>query len=242
MFVMRTIVASLVLSFSGVALGQGGVSIIVVEDPESTPTAPTCGEPDSYIMASDSPGVWVASGISNGTMTEAGLFEVIDEETIAYNLEVDLFGRTGLCSWVVCTGTFTPSGGCSQVIGMIRADVVLTGGGEYEAFYVGTVLTPSLAEETMTAVREGGGVVINPEDPSPEGALGSSCSCDACPGPGGGRFWVPFTVIGVGQTPGGTNCCGIACATACARARDGISESEAWLIGQGTWVLCMICQ
>ena len=58
----------------------------------------------------------------------------------------------------------------------------------------------------------------------------------------GGRFWIPFTVIGIGMTPGGQRCCGLACDIACMKLHDGMSQAEAYAIGQGTWVLCMVCE
>lgn len=227
-------------SLIGPALGQGGVSVIALEDPESVPAPPTCDEPPSYLLASDTAGLWSASTITQGVIAEAGLFAVTDEQIIATGVEVDMNGRTGFCSWVLVLGEFSPSGEAPRAAGMIRADVVLTGGGEFETFSIGTELPPALAEDAIAAAREAVVIVVPEGEPLPEGALGSSCSCPACPA--GGRFWIPFTVIGIGQVPGGISCCSTACTTACSRLSSGISEAEAWLIGQGTWVACMICQ
>ncbi|GJQ28317.1 MAG: hypothetical protein HBSAPP03_02010 [Phycisphaerae bacterium] len=241
MKMMRTAVA-MVMSFGAMAFGQGGVSVIAVEDPEALPGPPTCSEPPSYLLADGGGGLWAASTIDEGVLCDAGVFVVLDEEILATGVNVDIDGRIGFCTWVLCMGEFTPVNGTPVSRGMIRADVALIGGGEPETFNVGSELPAALAEQAIAAARETVVIVVEEGEAEPESALGSSCHCDECPGPGGGRFWIPFTVIGIGQTPGGISCCATACATGCARMRSGMPLQEAWLVGQGTWVACMICQ
>lgn len=71
-------------------------------------------------------------------------------------------------------------------------------------------------------------------------SLGSSCSCPACSN--GVMFSPSFFVIGVGYSRGGIACCGTACNIACALLLAGRSTRDAWILGQGQWVLCMLCQ
>ncbi|MDX2131311.1 MAG: hypothetical protein SFY69_04590 [Planctomycetota bacterium] len=222
------------------AYAQSGVSQVVLEDATAAPTTPTCEAPATYALASTAPSVWTLSEFVPGGGTAAvGTFIGIDSEVVVNNLITDHEGVLIDCTWSLAVGVAAYDGQTPFDAGMLIADVVIYDpeGTVCETF--GTVLPPGGVEAAIEAIRSAAGVVVE-EQQGDEQAVGSMCSCPACPL--GGRFWVPFTVIGVGTVPGGQSCCAAACAAACTYLHNGMSKHEAWLLGQGTWVACMLCQ
>lgn len=238
---MRCVLHSVVAlaACAAAALGQpGGVGVIVVEDGGAV-SAPECGSGATYaVLNASTP--WELG--TPGAAEPTAYFAPTDSETVASDLPVDINGRTGTVDWILARGVLIQAGEPALNVGVLVADVTLDDvGAGVTTFRIVSVIEDDVAMEAIAAARESGGVVIVPEgDGGGTLALGSSCSCPACPL--GGRFWVPFFVIGVGNVPGGQACCATACAVACGALHEGQSMEQAWLAGQGTWVSCMLCQ
>lgn len=228
------------LAFTPAARAQGGVSQIVLEDPTSEPAAPTCQAPATYVLSSSMPSVWtLAEVVPGGGTASVGTFIAVDAEVVVRNITTDYNGVLIDCTWTLALGVIALDGQTPADAGILIAEVTIHDPeGPIDRTF-GTVLPPGGVSDAIQAIRNAAGVEIEGEE-GENISLGSSCSCPACPL--GGRFWVPFTVIGVGRVPGGQQCCATACQIACSRLHQGMSEAEAWLIGQGTWVACMLCQ
>jgi len=196
-----------------------------------------CGYGETFLSTSGS-GTWTLT--QPGSNDPVAFFDASDQETLATNMAIGIGERDGTVDWTITTGLYVPLDNPSETVGLIIADVTLEDvGNGATTFRAVSIVDEATAAATIEAIREDGVTMLPPGEGS-EMSLGSSCSCPACPL--GGRFWVPFVVIGVGNVPGGQTCCGTACTAACDALHQGKSEAEAWLIGQGTWVTCMLCQ
>jgi len=228
------------------AFAQGGVGQVVVEesDVEPSPTAPPeCGGVATYALSPVVPGIVALHAI--GTGAELGTFVAVDTEVLALDVPFEENGRHGWCTWTLQTGLLALDGQPPAAGGMLRADVTLAGTVTLpaESFTAGTTLPFDTAGTAILNARAAVSVDMDAEQvPGGYGAraIGSSCTCPPCPL--GGRFWIPFNVIGIGTVPGGENCCAMACNAACGALADGKTYLEAWSAGQGLWVLCMVCQ
>ncbi|MCC6951947.1 MAG: hypothetical protein IT433_10955 [Phycisphaerales bacterium] len=251
---MKTWLAGLVglVACCGVASGQGSVGMVIVEDPIGEPEPPTCGVGASYQLVATSPAIYEVYGWPEGVRTLVGVLGMTTESDVATGLPAAINENEGTCDWSIGTGLFVASGSATAVeVGVIKSDATLAPpGGESYHIRIGTFVQPWIAAANGAVVQGSGevSVLVEGEEELPgEGggtganlSLGSSCSCPACPL--GGRFWIPFVVIGIGQSPGGIQCCRSACDVACSKLHDGMSQAEAYAVGQGTWVLCMVCQ
>lgn len=200
---------------------------------------PTCGSTPTYLATFSTASACALSSASGST---AAAFLVDDEQVVASDLPAAINDSVGTVTWTIARGTLLAPDEPSTPSGLILSHVHLVdSAGTITDFFAASVIPDDTAEAAISAIRSTGGVEVVPEeDASAARSLGSSCSCPACPL--GGRFWTPFVVIGISQTPEiGQTCCGTACQVGCAALHEGKSPTEAWLIGQGTWVGCMIC-
>ncbi len=227
---------------------------VLVTDAEIVPddAGATCSVGASYRFEYESAGAFnVFEPEADGTSTLVGAFVLSDSELLAAGLQGAINEATASVDWSLATGTLVLIGQAPLSCGVILSDVTVTNpDATTEAFTIGSVLALETAEAGIASVRSATGVVLTgdsagagsgdePGDPPVAAALGSSCSCPECST--GGRFWIPFTVIGIGNVPWGQRCCGMACDVACGALFQGKSTPDAWLIGQGTWVTCMLC-
>lgn len=248
----RTILVALACGICGVAMGAADdppapeTGVIVLEDPLSAPdnNGPTCGEAATYALRQVAGGLHELFVWSQGVTHTSGYFVESDSVVLVANEAIEIFGRVGEADWILATGHAAIDGGelveTGMLVSIIRID---DGEGGIEEFSTASTVPIGFATANIAAARSAIAIAIVPEGGGggmAAASLGSSCSCDVCPL--GGRFWVPFVVVGIGGSPAGQGCCRIACNIACERLHSGMSMAEAWTIGQGTWVTCMICE
>ncbi|MFA6043815.1 MAG: hypothetical protein WC718_02420 [Phycisphaerales bacterium] len=219
-----------------VALAQ----VSTVQTAEATGVSvglPACGSAATYLASfatSSSCTLTTASGAAVGAFVGA------DEQLVASNLPAALNDAVGTVTWSIARGTLMTPSQPSDDVGLIVSHVHLVdGAGTITDFFAASVIPDETAAAAIEAIRATSGIEVVPENSaSAARSLGSSCSCPACPL--GGRFWAPFFVIGISNSPSvGQSCCALACDVGCAALHEG--KPDAWLIGQGTWVGCMIC-
>lgn len=250
-------------SWCGVARGQSppedsGVGVVVLQDPLSEPGgSPGCGVGATYSLEATVPGTYELWEAQGGAWSLAGVFVIEDEEVVAVGLAAAVNDAEGTCDWVLCQGMAAMVGVPAAPAGLVRSEAALQApGGSPFTIRCGTLVPGTTIQTDIDAVRDALGVeVVGEEEPGglPGGggggdggigpgnyALGSSCSCPACPL--GGRIWIPFFVIGVGNVPGGRQCCATACDAACQKLHQTGDPTQAWAVGQGIWVTCMLCQ
>lgn len=232
---------------------EGGQDVIAVVPPGGTlPTEPTCTGVDTFLFEPAGGPIFTVLRVDQGSAppvvvgfwSESSATVVMDDQPCAIG-EFE-----GTVDWVVATGTLHLFGEEARWAGLMRAEASMSApGGATLSFMAGTTVPYAPGMETEEAVSQAFAVLqVDPSEPLPQSpggtelvSVGSSCHCPRCPN-GGVRFWVPFYVIGVGTVPGGQGCCRIACDFACDAVRRGKTYAEAWALGQGTWVLCMLCQ
>lgn len=225
-----------------IARGQQGVGVVVVADPLVQPLSPTCGVTGTYSLQAAGANLYDVIAYPEGTPTRIGGLLVTASVPVASDLPAAINNATGSCDWSIALGTYaSATGEGSGSVGLVISEVAVSEpDGPTRTLVTATFVPTAVAAADMLAIQSGAGVTVNDDEEQGGSALGSSCSCPNCPL--GGRIWVPFFVIGIGQRPGGTQCCRTACDSACAKLHSSGSESEAWTVGQGMWVTCMICQ
>lgn len=219
------------------------VGMVILEDPITEPGADTCQVRDTYALAGAGGGVHELRSLSPaGTWVTTGYFAVTTTQEVIGGLPAAVNDYEGTCDWRIERGLYFPLDGApEEAMGMVVSEANLASEGGSLVLRTGTLIPDGLAVQCIASVQNAVGVgVVTPDEGEPQSALGSSCSCPACPL--GGRFWIPFFVIGIGNVPGGIQCCQHACATACSNLHDSGDPASAWLIGQGAWVACMLCQ
>lgn len=244
--------AGLLGACPGVGLAQtgGGHQEVVAVAPGAASTStPVCSGVETFILQPFAGTLYTVLRVDavNGGATAVGLWSEESATLVQDDRACAVGDKTGTVDWLVSTGTLHLTGESPRPAGMVRSEVALSGPGGSVSFMVGSVMPQPPSSQTETTVAEAITIVeVEPgEDPPGTGpgdvaSIGSSCTCPRCAT--GEQFWVPFFVIGVGNVPGGRMCCGLACGIACARLAAGMPEQEAWAVGQGTWVLCMLCQ
>lgn len=150
--------------------------------------------------------------------------------------------------WTLSLGAAVDANGQTVAAGALRADVVSTVPGSFgpgcDRFAAVSLLPASTVSALQQRIAEG--AFLPPPAPEPDGSndirvcLGSSCSCPSCPD--GFSFAAPFFVIGICNRPGGVSCCERACSMACTQRGLGLTPAEAWVQGQGMFIICMIAQ
>lgn len=164
-------------------------------------------------------------------------------------ISLDYFGESGsdvTVAWTLALGSFTEPGGTGSNAGALRADVWVSlppsEGGGCLNFSAASIIPATSAQALQGALATG---VMEPVTGEPiEGevrfCMGSSCSCPRCAD--GTLFAAPFFVLGVCNVPGGQNCCAGACQAACAARASGRSIEDAWIQGQGSFIICMLLE
>jgi hypothetical protein len=243
------VAACTLFTLNALAQSDGTLQTAVVTEPALEPQAPACGVGETYALAQTGAGAYQVNDHTDGVVTAIGSLLLTSEVQVAADLPAAVNDAEGTCAWYIGRGFFTPAGSSAAVeVGVVRSEAMLLppqGGCLY--LNIATFIPVEIAQANMTAVSSSVGVDVVPDEGEPtEGggqtgsALGSSCSCPACPL--GGRIWIPFFVIGIGRVPGGTSCCSSACNAACENLHRTGDPAEAWLAGQGVWVTCMLCQ
>lgn len=234
---------------AGLALSHAALAQANPSGPEVAAVQTT--EPSGLTAAATSScagGTYVGAPVVNAAMllsdargNTAGAFIISDEQIVAADLPAAINDAVGTVTWTVARGTLMLAGQAPTTSGLVISNVHLTDSkGVITDFIVASVIADATAALTIESVRSTSGVeVVPPAQATAARSLGSSCSCPACPL--GGRFWAPFFVIGVGGSSAGQACCAAACDVGCAALHRGDGYPEAWLIGQGTWVTCMLC-
>jgi hypothetical protein len=247
---MRTLLVGLaaaLLSLPAPAQPDPSLGMAILPDPEVEPQPPSCGVGDTRALVLASPGSFDVLDPDGSLL---GSFVVTSEQPIAQGLPAAVNAAEGSCDWFLSRGVFIPADQSAPVeTGAVRSHATLCDpAGPILSISVATFIPLAVADANIAAVNSSSGPVqVLPEgddpdpDPTPAGiSLGSSCSCPACPL--GGRIWIPFVVVGIGQVPGGRSCCASACDAACENLHRTGDPTQAWAAGQGIWVTCMICQ
>lgn len=247
----RVLAAVVGVTLASIAIGQEPpapvTGVVVLEDPLTAPSpdgAATCGEAATYAMRPIAAGLHELFTWAQGVTHTCGYFVEADSVVLVAGQPIEIFGRVGTADWILATGLVSVDGAELAETGMLVSIIRIDDGeGGIEEFSTASTVPVEFAIANIAAARDAASIEIVPEgDGGGQAAasVGSSCSCDACPL--GGRFWVPFVVVGFGGSPAGQGCCRISCNIACERLHSGMSMAEAWTIGQGTWVTCMICE
>lgn len=229
----------------------GGQHVFALTEPGSIlPSEPECSGVDTFLFEPAGGPLFTVLRVDPGSgPTEVVGFWAESSATVVLDDQPCGIGEyEGTVDWIVATGTLYLVGQEPRWAGLMRAEVhMVDPSGATLAFMAGSTIPYQPGMETEEVVSEAFAVFEAPPDEplaAPGGtelvSVGSSCHCPRCPN-GGPRFWVPFYVIGVGLTPGGQGCCRLACDFACNAVRRGKTYVEAWALGQGTWVACMIC-
>lgn len=149
--------------------------------------------------------------------------------------------------WTLSIGTLVGPDGQSIPSGALRADVAWSsadpnhpGCHTLAAIPAGTAIALQQAMAQATFLPP----PVQPDDPDNTAVgnfcLGTTCSCGTCPN--GTRFAAPLFVVGICSRPAGERCCGAACTVMCNAQAGGFSPAEAWIQGQGLFVICMLAQ
>ncbi len=243
-----------VLSCALTCRGQsdpGGQEVVAVTVPGGTmPSAPECSGVDTFLFEPAGGPLFTVLRVDpgEGPPVVVGFWSESSATVALDDLPCAIGEFEGTVDWVVATGTLFLIGHEPRWAGLMRAEVTMTDpSGAVLSFMAGSTVPYQPGMDTEEVVSGAFAVLeVDPEEPiaAPGGtelvSVGSSCHCPRCPN-GGHRFWVPFYVIGVGLTPSGQMCCRLACDFACDAVRRGKTYIEAWALGQGTWVTCMIC-
>ncbi len=236
---VRAMCAAAGLMLSSLALGQVG-SVQTAQPSGVSIGSPTASCGSSTYLASFATASALTLSSASGATT--GAFLINDEEVVASNLPAAINDASGTVTWSVARGTLLTPDSSPIVAGLVISNVRLVdAAGIVTAFSAASIITDDTAWSVIEAIRSTSGVEVVPSaEANAARSLGSSCSCPACPL--GGRFWAPFFVIGVRNTSSVAEaCCGLACAAGCNSLHTGAGYPEAWLVGQGVWVTCMLC-
>ncbi|MBI1190616.1 MAG: hypothetical protein GC200_08075 [Tepidisphaera sp.] len=170
----------------------------------------------------------------------SGVYVTTDEQVVAADLPAGN-DAIGTVTWTIARGTLPLADQSPQTAGLVISNVHLVDGdGVATDISIASVVADDAASGAIEQVRGSKGVEVVPAaEATAARSLGSSCSCPACPL--GGRFWAPFIVIGVGGSPAGQACCTATCDAGCLALHNGHTGLDAWLIGQGARVTCMLC-
>lgn len=217
----------------------------------TAPSTPECSGVDTFIFEPAGGPLFTVLRVDPGSAPPAVVgFWCESSATVAIDDQPCALAEfEGTVDWIVATGTLYLVGEEPRWAGLMRAEVSMASpSGQTLAFMAGSTVPYQPGMETEEVVQQAFAVVtVDPSSPPQPGSgselvsVGSSCHCPRCPN-GGPRFWIPFYVIGVGLVPGGQTCCRMACDFACEAVRRGKTYLEAWAVGQGTWVTCMLCQ
>lgn len=144
-------------------------------------------------------------------------------------------------AWTLALGAAVAPDGSLTPCGVLRADVQSTLTGSCATFAAISPLPLNLAQAVQEGITQSA-LTPTPENPDPtiRFCLGSSCSCPRCAN--GMFFAAPFFIIGVCDRIGGIDCCARACSAACVAHATGMEPADAWIQGQGMFVICMIAQ
>ncbi len=142
--------------------------------------------------------------------------------------------------WTLSSGSAAGPDGVLMPAGALRADVrhtrVVDGQTVCSTHAAVSLIPVATALDIQRALAGDPGTPIDPN--SRRFCLGSSCSCPRCDN--GVLFAAPFFIIGVCNRPEGIDCCRSACDVACLAHGGNNDMAEAWIIGQGQFVLCML--
>jgi hypothetical protein len=152
--------------------------------------------------------------------------------------------------WTLSIGTLVSADGQSMASGALRADVAWSSAdpnfpgchtiAAISAIPSGTAITlqQAMAESTFLPPP------VQSDDPDNAAngnfCLGTTCSCGTCSN--GTRFAAPLFVVGICNRAAGNRCCAPACDLMCNSQAGGLSPAEAWIQGQGMFVICMLAQ
>ncbi|MBM4109435.1 MAG: hypothetical protein FJ255_11615 [Phycisphaerae bacterium] len=246
-------VAAWSIAFPCLAQTSEGEQQVVAAVPTGgiAPSEPTCTGVDTFLFEHAGGPLFTVLRVDEGSAPPAvvGFWSESSATVLMDDQPCGLGDYEGTVDWIVATGTLYLVGEEPRWAGLMRAEVTMVSPSAGPlSFMVGSTVPYAPGMETEEAVNQAVTIMeIDPSTPPPPPggtelvSVGSSCHCPRCPN-GGPRFWIPFYVIGVGTVPGGEMCCRLACDLACAAVERGKTYLDAWAIGQGTWVTCMICQ
>lgn len=146
--------------------------------------------------------------------------------------------------WTLSLGSAVGPDGVAVPSGALRADVRHTSTIDGQVVCTEHAAISLIPMEIAEKIQLGLALdpVTPPETYDPNArirvCLGSSCTCSRCPS--GVLFAAPFFIIGVCNVPGGETCCQQGCNVACAAHGNGQGISDAWIVGQGQFILCML--
>lgn len=146
--------------------------------------------------------------------------------------------------WTLSIGTLIDPSGQSIPAGTLRADVSFPSLDPAQPGCTTMAAISAIPQSTAVAIQQSlaTATFLPPPQQEDEQArdfcLGTTCSCGTCSN--GHRFSAPLFVVGRCNETVGVNCCGAACQVMCNLLAGGMSPTEAWIQGQGQFVICVI--